>query len=71
MLVISRADVTVLRLTTVHEDRVILSPFAVILSEAKNLALLRIGPRSNDQSEILRGVYPERANCGDSSLRSE
>jgi len=34
------------RLTTLHEDR-------VILSEAKNLALLRIGPRTKDQGEIL------------------
>ncbi|MGD0126496.1 MAG: hypothetical protein ABSF46_14125 [Terriglobia bacterium] len=54
MLVISRADVTVLRLTTVHEDR-------VILSEAKNLALLRIVPRSKDQGEILRFAQNDSA----------
>ena len=44
----------ILRLTSVHEDR-------VILSEAKNLALLRIGPRSKDQGEILRFAQNDSA----------
>jgi len=37
----------VIRLKTVHEDR-------VILSEAQNLALLRMGPGRKDQGKILR-----------------
>jgi len=44
----------ILRLATVDEDR-------VILSAAKNLALLRIGPRSKDQGEILRCAQNDSA----------
>ena len=51
---IPSAEVIILRLTTVHEDR-------VILSEAKNLDLLRIGPTSKDQGEILRFAQNDSA----------
>jgi hypothetical protein len=52
----------ILRLTTVHEDR-------VILSEAKNLALLRIGPRSKDQGEILRFAQNDSAFSWQDDMR--